>query len=160
MGIGAAPRPSTRLNLGWMWKPALRTNNPSRKVAQGTNALATAVIHVCRSRAEDAPVIGRREFVAALKRELPRAVRSLQQDNISPVDLAQAIIGPGMAIFSRHARVLEADGSAMSVGAALQEINRVFDEAVAGPIGTWMSRHDSVSLGTSSTVSTKGAPAK
>lgn len=113
----------------------LRTNNPSRKVAQGTNALATAVILVCRSRAENAPLMSKRDFVAALKRELPGALRTLLQGNISPGDLAQAIIGPGMAIFSRCSKVLEAGGSAMPVRVALQEINRVFDEAIAGPVG-------------------------
>ena len=65
---------------------------------------------VCRPRSAEAPIATRREFVDALRAELPEALRTLQHGNIAPVDLAQAAIGPGMAIFSRYAKVLEADG--------------------------------------------------
>ena len=77
----------------------------------GTNALASSIVLVCRPRPADARH-DRREFVAALRSELPEALRKLQHGNIAPVDLAQAAIGPGMAIFSRYAKVVEADGSA------------------------------------------------
>ena len=73
----------------------------------------------------------RRDFLAALKRELPEALRNLQKGNIAPVDLAQAAIGPGMAVFSRYARVLETDGSPMSVRTALTLINQSLDEVLA-----------------------------
>ena len=73
----------------------------------------------------------RRDFLAALKRELPDALRNLQKGNITPVDLAQAAIGPGMAVFSRYAQVLEADGSPMSVRTALSLINQSLDEVLA-----------------------------
>ena len=63
-----------------------------------------------------------------LQRELPAALRALQQGNIAPVDLPQASIGPGMGIFSRYARVVEADGTEMSVRTALQLINQAVDE--------------------------------
>jgi putative DNA methylase len=76
-------------------------------------------------------VASRRDFLAALKRELPEALRNLQKGNIAPVDLAQAAIGPGMAVFSRYAKVMESDGSAMTVRAALAEINRSLDEVLA-----------------------------
>src|SRR5207249_152759 len=73
----------------------------------------------------------RRDFLATLKKELPDALRHLQKGNIAPVDLAQAAIGPGMAVFSRYAKVLETDGSTMSVRSALTEINKSLDEALA-----------------------------
>lgn len=79
----------------------------------------------------NADVTSRRDFLAALKRELPEALRHLQKGNIAPVDLAQAAIGPGMAVFSRYAKVLETDGSPMSVRSALTEINKGLDEVLA-----------------------------
>ena len=79
----------------------------------------------------DAPLATRREFVAALKSELPAALTHLQRGNIAPVDLAQAAIGPGMAVYTRYAKVLGADGNALSVREALALINQTLDEALA-----------------------------
>src|SRR5262249_24652588 len=70
---------------------------------KGQNALASSIVLVCRPRDLDAPAATRREFVAALKAELPTALAHLQQSNIAPVDLAQAAIGPGMAVYTRYA---------------------------------------------------------
>ena len=112
----------------------LRTENKTRMRATGgggSNALASSIVLVCRPRPDDAGVASRRDFLAALKRELPEALRNLQKGNIAPVDLAQAAIGPGMAVFSRYARVLEADGSPMSVRTALSLINQSLDEVLA-----------------------------
>jgi putative DNA methylase len=81
----------------------------------------------------------RKEFLAALKAELPDALRRLQQGNIAPVDLAQAAIGPGVAVFSRYSKVIEADGSAMSVRMALGIINQVLDETLAQQEGDFDS---------------------
>ncbi len=109
----------------------VRSELGNRMIAGGVNALASSIVLACRPRPADAPMATRRDFAAALKRELPPAIRRLQAENIAPVDLAQAAIGPGMAVFSRHARVLEADGTAMPVRQALVEINRVLDETLA-----------------------------
>jgi putative DNA methylase len=98
--------------------------------ALDSNALVSYIVLACRSRPDGAPLATRRDFLTSLKRELPLAVRRFQHENIAPVDLAQAAIGPGMAAFSRYGRVLEADGSPMSVRAALIEINRVLDETL------------------------------
>ncbi len=95
------------------------------------NALASSIVLVCRPRPKDAEVASRRNFLAALKRELPEALRNLQKGNIAPVDLAQAAIGPGMAVYSRYARVLETDGSAMRVRTALSLINQSLDDVLA-----------------------------
>ena len=81
-----------------------------------TNALASSIVLVCRPRPAAAPVATRREFVEALKAELPNALRQMQSGNIAPVDLAQAAIGPGMSVFTRYSRVLEASGDAVTVG--------------------------------------------
>jgi putative DNA methylase len=106
----------------------MRTELSNRTVASGSNALASSIILVCRPRPESAPSTTRRQFLTALKRELPEALKTLQQGNIAPVDLAQASIGPGMAVFSRYAKVLEADGTPMRVRTALQLINQTLDE--------------------------------
>ena len=109
----------------------MRTEGSGRIVALGTNALASSIVLSCRPRLADAPVATRREFLSALKHELPDALRYLQEGNIAPVDLAQASIGPGMAIFTRYAKVMEADGSSMSVRTALGIINQMLDEVLA-----------------------------
>jgi putative DNA methylase len=96
-----------------------------------SNALASSIILVCRKRATAAPTATRREFVAALKAELPQALAHLQRGNIAPVDLAQAAIGPGMAVYTRYARVLDAEGKPLSVREALALINQTLDEALA-----------------------------
>lgn len=108
----------------------MRTEMKSRQVAQNTNALASSIVIVCRKRPVDAPACTHRDFVNALKRELPQALEKLLQSNIAPVDLAQSAIGPGMAIFSRYSRVLEADGSDMTVRSALHCINEELDSYV------------------------------
>ena len=97
----------------------------------GTNVLASSIVMVCRPRSGDAPSATRREFLDALRSELPEALRKMQQGNIAPVDLAQAAIGPGMAIFTRYARVLDASGKAVHVREALALINETLDEVLA-----------------------------
>jgi len=110
----------------------LRTENASRMVGQGTNALASSIVLVCRQRAADAPVVSRREFLRELNATLPEALAEMTRGGVNspvaPVDLSQAIIGPGMAIFSQYAAVLEADGTPMRVKTALQLINRFLAE--------------------------------
>jgi putative DNA methylase len=97
----------------------------------GTNALASCVVIVCRVRPADAPLATRKQFIAALRKELPEALKNLQHGNIAPVDLAQAAIGPSMAVFTRFSKVIEADGSPMSVRTALGLINQTLDETLA-----------------------------
>jgi putative DNA methylase len=97
----------------------------------GTNVLASSIVLVCRPLAADAPTATRREFVTALKAELPVALTHLQHSNIAPVDLAQAAIGPGMAAYTRYAKVLDAEGKPLSVRDALSLINETLDEALA-----------------------------
>ena len=109
----------------------MRTENASRLRGMSSNALASSIVLVCRRRPAATPASSRREFLNALRSELPPALAELQTSNIAPVDLAQAAIGPGMAIFSRHSEVMEADGSPMSVRSALVEINRTLDETLA-----------------------------
>ena len=109
----------------------VRTERENRKRNQSSNALSSSIVLVCRKRPENAPLATRREFVAALRSELPAALAHLQRGNIAPVDLAQAAIGPGMAIYTRYAKVLDAEGKALSVREALALINRTLDEALA-----------------------------
>jgi putative DNA methylase len=109
----------------------MRTEGDNRQVGIGANALATSVVLTCRPRPESAGLATRKDFIGLLRSELPIALRRLQQGSIAPVDLAQAAIGPGMAIYSQYARILEADGSRMSVRAALGIINQVLDETLA-----------------------------
>jgi len=95
------------------------------------SSLASSIVLVCRPRAADAPTATRREFVTALKGELPLALTHLQRGNIAPVDLAQAAIGPGMAVYTRYAKVLDAEGKPLTVREALALINQTLDEALA-----------------------------
>lgn len=105
----------------------MRTESPGRSIAQGTNALASSIVLVCRKRPEDAPMVTRRSFIAELKRELRPALQKLQRSNIAPVDLAQSAIGPGMGVYSKYSKVLESDGTPMTVRSALQIINQELD---------------------------------
>ena len=108
----------------------IRTERPTAlKVA--INALASSIVLVCRRRPATAPAATRREFLTTLRAELPQALRLLQTGNVAPVDLAQAAIGPGMAVYTRYARVLDAAGKPMSVRAALALINQTLDEVLA-----------------------------
>ena len=109
----------------------IRTERGTRSVGLGTNALASSIILVCRKHSADASVATRREFVTALKAELPVALAHLQRGNIAPVDLAQAAIGPGMAVYTRYAKVLDAEGKPITVREALALINQTLDEALA-----------------------------
>jgi putative DNA methylase len=103
----------------------------NRMIGSGTNALASSIVLVCRKPAVAAATTTRRDFVNALKAELPVALAHLQRGNIAPVDLAQAAIGPGMAVYTRYTRVLDAEGKSLSVREALALINQTLDEALA-----------------------------
>ena len=105
----------------------IKTESAGRAISQGTNALASSIVLVCRKRPEGAPMGTRRDFVIVLKRELRTALDELRSSNIAPVDLAQSAIGPGMAVYSRFSQVLEANGNPMTVRDALQIINQELD---------------------------------
>ena len=136
-----------QVNATW----PMRTELGNRLLASKSNALASSIVLVCRPRPASASLATRGEFIAALRGELPEAVRVLQSGNIAPVDMAQSTIGPGMKVFSRYAKVVEADGSAMSVSSALAIINDVLGEILDGEEAeldaptrfalTWFSQH-------------------
>ena len=109
----------------------MHTEMRTRQIAMNTNALASSIVLVCRPCPADAPIATRREFLAALKAELPAALAALQRANIAPVDLAQAAIGPGMAVYTRYARVVDAQGRPVSVREALALINQALDEVLS-----------------------------
>ena len=115
----------------------IRTELANRMIGRGTNALASSIVLVCRRRPADAPLATRREFLTALRAELPPALHLLQSGNIAPVDLAQAAIGPGMAIYTRYGKVLDAQGEPMKVREALAMINQILDEALAEQEGVF-----------------------
>lgn len=127
------------LKTGWTvtatWP--IRTERGSRMRGIGSNALASSIVLACRPREETAGVTDRRGLIAALREELPGALRKLQQGSIAPVDLSQAAIGPGMAVFSRYSRVNEPDGQGMRVHAALVLINQVLDEVLSEQEGNF-----------------------
>ena len=112
----------------------MRTEGTGRIVAQESNSLASSVVLVCRKRRKDAATVSRREFLRELNGTLPQALDEMTKGSggenspVAPVDLSQAIIGPGMAVFSKYTSVLEADGSSMTVHTALQLINRFLAE--------------------------------
>lgn len=157
------------LRAGWAitgtWP--MRTEGASRLRGLDSNALASSIVLVCRPRNASAGVTDRRGFQGALIAALPDALRELQQGLVAPVDLEQASIGPGMAIFSSYAKVVESDGSAMSVRTALGLINAALDEVQTELVGeldpetrwavTWFEQHgyDEGIYGTAETLSTK-----
>ncbi|MCL8207107.1 MAG: DUF1156 domain-containing protein [Actinomycetia bacterium] len=129
----------------------LRTERTGRTNQLGANALASSIVLVCRPRPADAPVASRQEFVAALRRELPAALDTLTQAGIAAVDLQQAAIGPGMAVYSRYGAVLDTHGRPLPVREALALINRELDAYLAQEEGeidpvtrfaaAWFSEH-------------------
>jgi len=120
------------INGTWPMRTEL-IGNLKKKVG----ALASSIVLVCRPRLVDAPIASRREFLNALRSELPNALKNLQHGSIAPVDLAQASIGPGIAIYSRYSKVIESDGTQLSVRTALQLINRTLDEVLAEQEGEY-----------------------
>jgi putative DNA methylase len=108
----------------------IRTEGRTRVNSMRSNTLASSIVLSCRPRLADAGACPRREFLGALKAELPVALSRLQRGNIAPVDLAQAAIGPGMAVYTRYARVVDADGTSLSVRDALAIINRTLDQVL------------------------------
>ena len=105
----------------------MRSEQTYRAISMNTNALASSIVLVCRKRPANAPTTTRRDFINALKRELKPALQKLQASNIAPVDMAQCAIGPGMGVYSRFSKILEADGTPMGVRGALQIINQELD---------------------------------
>ena len=103
------------------------TGNLKKNIA----SLASSIVLICRIRSTDISSTNRREFLTALRSELPQALRLLQSGNIAPVDLTQAAIGPGMAVYTRYEKVLDADGTSMTVREALSSINQILDEVLA-----------------------------
>ncbi|KMV14857.1 hypothetical protein ACT17_27970, partial [Mycolicibacterium conceptionense] len=120
------------IRAGWVitstWP--FRTETASRMLAQGKNALASSIVLSLRPRQSEAATTDRRGFIAALEADLPDALRKLQQGHVAPVDLPQAAIGPGMAVFSRYGAVLEPDGKRMTVRSALARINEILDQVL------------------------------
>ncbi|MDV6297343.1 MULTISPECIES: DUF1156 domain-containing protein [Rhodococcus] len=129
------------IRSGWMitatWP--MRSELSNRMRSFDSNSLASSIVLALRPRTADAPTIDRRGFINALKDELPQALRDLQQGAIAPVDLPQAAIGPGMAVFSRFSGVLTDDGAKMTVRSALTRINEILDEVLAEQEGDFDS---------------------
>ena len=117
------------LSISATWP--VRTEMTNRTIARGTNALASSIVIVCRPRPANAPLATRSEFLQALRSKLPMAIELLEKEDIPPIDMEQAVIGPGMKIFSAYAKVIEADGSNMSVGDALALISEVRQELLS-----------------------------
>lgn len=153
----------------------MRTEMPGRALERsGINALASSIILVCNRRDANASMATGKEFVASLQREMPEALRNLQLGNLAPVDLPQSAIGPGMGIFTRYSKVIEADGSAMTIRSALQLINAAIDEFLSAQESqmddwtrfavTWFSQHayqqgpfgDAQNLATARNISVEG----
>lgn len=120
------------IQSGWVvtatWP--MRTEGTTRMTARNTNALASSIVLALRPRPQDASRTDRRQFVETLKAELPSALKELQQGAVAPVDLPQAAIGPGIAVFSRYSAVLEPDGTTMPVRSALARINEILDQVL------------------------------
>jgi putative DNA methylase len=117
----------------------IRTEKQGRVIGNDANALASSIVIVCRKREISASAATRREFLSALQKELPTAIANLQRGNVAPVDLQQAAIGPGMAIYTRYSQVLDSSGNPLSVRDALMMINQALDEVLAHQEGDFDS---------------------
>jgi putative DNA methylase len=106
----------------------VRTESAGRMRGNLSNALASSIVLVCRKRNPAAPVATRGDLVRALRKEMPGGIAKMRKAGVGPVDMQQSVIGPGMGVFTRFAKVLEDDDSAMPVKTALSLINRVWDE--------------------------------
>lgn len=106
----------------------VRTELSNRMIGSGTNALASSIVLVCRKRPTNSGTVTRAEFIRALRREMPDGIAAIRKAGVGPVDMQQSVIGPGMDVFTRFAKVLEDDDSAMTVKTALSLINRIWDE--------------------------------
>lgn len=104
------------------------------KIGAKANMLASSIVLVCRQRPKTAQIITKREFIEAMEAELPDSLKELQHANLSPVDLPQSAIGPGMAIYSRYAQIIKSDGEAMTVTEALQLINHELSHLLDGQV--------------------------
>jgi len=124
------------LSITGTWPIKTETTN---KLKADVGALASSIVLVCRKRDHEAPASTRREFINNLKSELPKALVYLQRSNIAPVDLAQAAIGPGMAVYTRYSKVLDAEGNQVTVREALTLINQILDEVLAEQEGEFDS---------------------
>jgi putative DNA methylase len=113
----------------------IHATHSSRQIGQGANALASYMVLVCRPQEATAKSTDRQGLAAALHAELPRAIRKLQEGDISTIDLGPAAIGPGMAVFSRFSKVIEPTGAAMTVGGALNLISQVSAEVLDEFVG-------------------------
>lgn len=133
--LGSMIRAGWSITATW----PVRSERSGRMISVGTNALASSIVLAMRPRPDNASPIDRRSFSAELRATLPDALRALQQGSVAPVDLAQAAIGPGMAVFSKYSEVVESDGSSMPVREALRQINAVLDEVVAEQEGDFDS---------------------
>ena len=109
----------------------IRSELTNKLIGTNANMLASSIVLVCNKRSDTALTATRREFIVALKEELPQALAHLQAGNIAPVDLAQAAIGPGMAVYTRFGKVVDSQGNPLSVRAALSLINQTLDETLA-----------------------------
>ena len=114
----------------------IRTELSNRMIGSGTNALASSIVLVCQRREDTAKIISRNDFRRELRQNLPKAINELARSNIAPVDVAQAAIGPGMAIFSQVKSVIKPDDSSMTVKEALVEINNALDEYLSKDEGS------------------------
>lgn len=113
----------------------MHTERPKRTNALDANSLASSIVLVCRLRPNNAPTITRRDLIDTLRTEMPMMLARMQESNVAPVDLAQAMIGPGMSIFTQYGKVLDANGKAVSVRDALALINQTLDEILADQEG-------------------------
>jgi putative DNA methylase len=115
----------------------IRSEGAQRVNSNNANALASSIVLVCRRRVNAAPTITRADFLRALRREMPAALAEIRRADVGPTDIQQADIGPGIGIFTRHAKVLNTDGTAMLVRDALKLINQVREEITAPATGEY-----------------------
>ncbi len=102
--------------------PLGRRKGESIQLAEARGIPITLVV---RKRPPDAQDTTRRNFVSALKRELPPIITAMKEI-VGLEDLRASVIGKAWNIFTRYRRVLDADGSAMKP----YQASRIIEEEI------------------------------
>src|SRR5262249_16256211 len=103
-----------------------------RHRGRGKNSLASSIVLVCRPREAAARDARRDEFIRSLRRDLQAALANFTNAGVPVIDLGQALVGPGLEVYSKFRSVANSDGRRMQVAEALRIIAQVRSELSDG----------------------------
>lgn len=110
--LGAMIRGGWVITASW----PISTERPNRLRARESAALATSIHLVCRPRPQDAPVGDWGQVLRELPKRVADWMNRLQDEGIRGADLVFACIGPALEIYSRYAKVVDAEEREIPLG--------------------------------------------